>query len=311
MKLSEKIRLGFWERHLDENVSKFNKTANDRKKANYWIGFLEGALSSGRIEQGEPTAILKEAEAFSEFFDDPDSKDLIEDLNSGCFSSEEDLSIQLTDIIDATQDAIRFDEEFAEKDALNRFLGFCGGVVCDGVVTDPEIVAIRDKFLTDRHLSASDALSDLRSSIFASLSDNQIDENEREEIHEWLTHLVGDGYALSGKANIGDVAELDETELDSSTVQFENKRFVITGPTSLGTRRHVAELIEDAGGIFQQSITQQTNYVVVADRASPHWRTTHFGNKLARAHELIAMGCDIKILSETILENALARSKTN
>ena len=270
---------------------------------------LPSALLIGRIETNEPEAIAKEAATFVDFFDDPDASDLLQDLNAKCFSSEADLIDQLQDIIKNTESTIEYNAHSIEKDTLNRFLGFCAGIVCDSIIQDEEIIAIRDQFISSEVLKHSTALVDLQASIFSSLRDNFIDEQEREEIHEWLEHLVGDGYVASGKANIGNVAELDEHETDASLINFYNSYFVVTGPTAMGTRSYVASLIEEAGGHFQQNVTQRTNYIVVADSASKHWRTTHFGTKLQRAHELIEKGLPLKIVSESTLQAALLSQK--
>jgi len=52
---------------IDADIDRIQKNTNDRKREVYWIGFLEGALSSDRIESGEEEAILAEAEKFVEF----------------------------------------------------------------------------------------------------------------------------------------------------------------------------------------------------------------------------------------------------
>jgi hypothetical protein len=67
------------------DVDQFQKGANDRKRDVYWIGFLQGALSSNRIESGEEDAILAEADKFVEFFEDPDAADLAEDNHRSGF----------------------------------------------------------------------------------------------------------------------------------------------------------------------------------------------------------------------------------
>ncbi len=305
MQLSEKIRLSFWERHLDENVQKFSKSSNDRKRANYWCGFIEGALASGKIEKLEPEALEREASAFVEFFDDPDAADLLADLRAKCFSSDADLFEQLCDMAATMDQALSVDPKFEEKDALNRFLGFCGGILCDGILSDSEIIATRDRFMSCPILKSSVALTELRHAVTQALHDNFIDETERTEISQWLSHLVGDGYGASGEPNIGNVSKLDVHAPTSVKVSFKNHNFVVTGPTSIGTRSHVASLISNAGGNFQRNVTTATNYVITADSASPYWRTTHFGAKLQRANELIEQGYNIVILNESEFMEAL------
>lgn len=73
-----------------------HRAANNRKRTVYWIGLLEGALSSGRIEDGEEMALFAEAKKFADFFNDPDASDLAEDISAKCFSCERDMMEQLS-----------------------------------------------------------------------------------------------------------------------------------------------------------------------------------------------------------------------
>ena len=99
MKLTEHAAAHILDQEEEERLNALRKSANDRKRSVYWIGFLDGALSSRRIEDGEEEALLAEATRFREFFDDPDADDLAEDLRARCFSSEEDLMSQIREMI--------------------------------------------------------------------------------------------------------------------------------------------------------------------------------------------------------------------
>ena len=89
-------------------IDRIQKSANDRKREVYWIGFLQGALSSKRIENGEEEAILAEADRFVEFFEDPDASDLAQDIRARCFSGQNDLMRALEDVVaDKREDLIQ------------------------------------------------------------------------------------------------------------------------------------------------------------------------------------------------------------
>lgn len=116
------------------DVDQLQKGANDRKREVYWIGFLQGALSSNRIESGEEDAILAEADKFVEFFEDPDASDLAEDIRARCFSGQNDFMTALENVIKEKRSEIQSAAPYSERDEVNEFLGFCAGIVCDGVI---------------------------------------------------------------------------------------------------------------------------------------------------------------------------------
>ncbi|MGM0559558.1 MAG: hypothetical protein ACQETX_00630 [Pseudomonadota bacterium] len=294
------------EREREERYNAFNKSANDRKRVLYWIGFLEGALSSRHIEDGEQAALMAESEKFADFFDDPDASDLAEDIRSRCFSSEKDMMVQLREIITDKSNELADASTSKETDELNIFLGFCAGVICDGRVLEPEVRAIRERFMKSERLREEVAFNPLCKAVEEALADDVITEEESKDIEEWLSQLVGDGYADTGFTNIGNVAKLDDPILDPEAIELENSVFVLTGAMRMGPRAFIEKEIIRAGGVMAPRATRKVDYVVVSSTASRHWRTTHFGTKIERARELIEEGYKLRFVSEVALEKALS-----
>lgn len=309
MKISEKAMFHLREREREQRYDAFNKTANSRKRVLYWMGFLDGALSSRRIESGEEDAIHAEAAKFAEFFNDPDASDLAEDIRADCFSSEEDLMEQLRQVIDDKRDALSLESTASAKDALNEFLGFCAGVICDGRVLEREVRAILARFKSSPILMRSPIFQTLRSAVEAAMDDDVLTDDEAEEIQEWIAQLVGDGFVDTGITNIGNVARLDDPIADPHQIKFDGFVFVLTGPMRMGPRSFIISEIESAGGVCSSSTTKKTDYVVISTTASRHWRTTHFGRKIEYARHLIEEGQKMRFVSETVLQEAIEHQK--
>jgi NAD-dependent DNA ligase len=309
MKISEKALLGIREREIEERRNVFNKSANDRKRVLYWIGFLEGALSSQRIESGEEICLIVEAEKFSEFFGDPDASDLAQDIQAQCFSSERDMIEQIRRVIKEKRIELHLRSTSAETDELNEFLGFCAGIICDGRVLEKEVRAIAARFKSSPVLMTAAPFSSLRKAVEKAMDDNILIEEEADEIQEWLAQLVGDGFIDTGIPNIGSVAKLDEPIIDPALIHLDGSVFVLTGPMRMGPRSFIISEIESVGGTCAPRTTTKTDYVVVSSTASRHWRTTHFGTKIERARELIEEGYKLRFVSETALQQAIVDKK--
>lgn len=309
MKLSEEALLGIQEREMEERYNAFNRSANSRKRVVYWIGFLDGALSSRRIEEGEEDAILAEAGKFAEFFNDPDASDLAEDIRAKCFSSESDLIDQLKQVIDDKRTELGETTVSVETDEVNEFLGFCAGVICDGKVLESEVRAILHRFKSSSILMQATPFALLKEAVEAAMDDDVLTDVEAEEIQEWIARLVGDGFIDTGLPNIGTVAKLDDPITDPDAVKLEGSVFVLTGPMRMGPRSFIISEIESVGGHCQPRTTKKTDYVVVSSTASRHWRTTHFGTKIERGRELIEAGHQLRFLTEAALERAIQTAK--
>ncbi len=289
----------------DVDVDQLQKGANDRKREVYWIGFLQGALSSNRIESGEEDAILAEADKFVEFFEDPDAADLAEDIRARCFSGQNDFMTALENVIREKRSEIQSAAPYSERDEVNEFLGFCAGIVCDGVILKAEAEAMLSRFHDSMVLSTSVVFRDLWRALEAALADKTLTEEESEEVRAWIALLVGDGYVDTGIPNIGNTAELDEPIRDAAQITLKGACVVLTGPMRMGTRDFIIAEIEGCGGEVGKTTTRKTDYVVVSSTASKNWRTTHFGTKIERAKELIVEGYKLRFVTETVLEAAI------
>lgn len=289
----------------DADIDRIHKNANNRKREVYWIGFLNGALSSNRIEPGEEAAILAEADKFVEFFEDPDASDLAEDIRARCFSGQNDLMAALEDVIAEKRKEIQAETPYSERDEVNEFLGFCAGIVCDGLILPEEADAILARIRASDNLTSSPVYRDLWRATEAAMADRVLTDEEAEEIRQWIALLVGDGYVDTGVPNIGTTAQLDEPIADPALIDFADKCFVLTGPMRMGPRHLIIKEIERCGGEVGKSVVRRTDYVVVSSNASKNWRTTHFGTKIERAKELIVEGYKLRFVEEHALEKAI------
>ena len=309
MNISDKALMGIRYRELEERLNAFNKSSNSRKRVLYWIGFLDGALSSRRIEDGEEEALFAEAEKFSEFFSDPDAADLAADIHARCHSSEADLMDHLEQIIQEKRRELKTSSTSAETDEMNEFLGFCAGIICDGNVLESEVRAILRRFKSSPTLMTAAVFSPLKRAVENALDDDVLSKLEAEEIQDWIAQLVGDGFIDTGIPNIGTVANLDDPITDPDRINLDESVFVLTGPMRMGPRSFIISEIESAGGRCAPRTTQKTDYVVISSTASRHWRTTHFGTKIERARKLISDGYKLRFVSETVLNKALEKAR--
>lgn len=298
-KMTEKLEVD------GEDLRRIHYHSNKRKVEIYWLGFLQGVRASGRIEHGEIAPLKAEAQAFARFFNDPDAKDLIEDITHVHGNFDNDLYEQLDDIVSVRRKRMTRDAALSEKDVVNEFLGFCAGVICDCKVLEAEAKAIVRRFSDEPALSGNPHLVGLRNTLNEALADHVLSGRESEEIKEWITRIVGDGYADTGVASIGNTSQMPDMLEDHRAIVFPERIFVVTGTLRIAPRRKLAEMVEARSGVFADRITLETHYLVVAPTASRDWRSTHFGTKIEKAQKYIADGAPLRFVPEHVFEQAL------
>lgn len=292
----------------EADLGLFNRSATTRKRGFYWLGFLEGIASSNGIEDGEPEALLNEARQVDEFFGDTVEGSIEESLLTAMTTHADDLMAAVEAHRAALQEALDDPDLDSEKDAINAFLGFCAGIICDGEITSEEAQAIHRQLHASPILSEAPVFAQLRWAVDAALADAHLDAEEAEEIREWIAALVTDGYADTGVGSIGGVVAQDEPLTDPAELDFDGAVFVLTGKMSIGPRALIGEAIAARGGILKPSVTDKTDYVVVSNTASTHWKTTHFGTKIEAARAKIRNGHPMRFVRESALAQALSET---
>jgi NAD-dependent DNA ligase len=293
----------------EKRYDKIHKEYNKRKREVYWIGFLEGAVSSKGIETGEEKAIHAEAQRFAKFFNDPDASDLEADLKARCFESDQDLLDQIRFIVAEKRAEVAATSKYSEADEMNEFLGFCAGIICDGKILQPEAEAILARFHRSPTLTNGAPFQNLRRALHTAMADRMLSDIEASETEEWISHLVGSGFIDTGLPNIGTVALPEQPITDPSLLKLRGSSFVLTGPMKMGVRSDIISRIERLGGAVSTTVRPGSDYVVVSLEASRHWLTTHFGNKIKKACELIDQGHSIKFVSEVALDQAIEKAE--
>nr|WP_246237353.1 AAA domain-containing protein [Halovulum dunhuangense] len=305
--LSEQVLARIEQWRADQAYDCFNRTATTRKRGFYWLGFLEGVAASDGIEEGESEALVAEAREIDAFFGDAGESRVTDMLAEALDDADGDLMTAISIQCDALRETLDDPEHAAEKDIINTFLGFCAGIICDGRITSGEARKIHARFHSDPALAEAPIFADLRWAVDAALADAILDEEEAEEIREWIAALVTDGHADTGVANIGGVLSPTVPITDAGAIDLEGKVFVLTGKMSMGPRSLIGDEIARRGGTLKNTVTDETDYVVVSNTASRHWKTTHYGIKIEAALKKIEAGHAMRFVAEHALARALVR----
>lgn len=251
--------------------------ANKRKFYCYFTGFLEGVVSSGAIELGEIDPLIALCEDFVENVQDSDANDIFQDFSAQLLDFE-----ALESILEIRND--RFDPA-CEKSQMNRFLGLCTGVSCDGRITVSEAERIVDYGNEYPFLASDIFCRNVLSLCREAVDDGIISDSEEIEISDAIARLVGDAYRYTGISELGSVPVFEAVELSNDISVFDGATIVLTGNFSVRPRSHIEERLKSFGAVVDRSVTKRTSYILVAAEASRDWVYTHKGTKLLKAEK--------------------------
>lgn len=283
--------------HEGESLGRIHAKSNISKLHCHFTGFLEGIVASGAIETGEFEPLLAECTEFISLIYDGDASDIIQDFDADILDHE-----TLEGAIEVRE--LRIDPS-CEKSSLNRFLGFCRGVACDGVITIEEAGEIIRRIEAVPSLSTTVGVRQIFISCLDAIEDSIIDPNESEEICEAIGAVVGDCYMDTGISQPDGVANFNETRLADINVDLEAKVIVLTGSFQTKPRSGFEDDLAAYGALITKSITKKTDYLVVGGKASRDWIEMNRGTKMRKAEKMREDGEKPEFLSEAHLLNLM------
>jgi len=183
--------------------------------------------------------------------------------------------------------------------ALNTLMGLVNGIVCDGVLNDVEIQFLSTWMKENIEIAGVYPANIVYRRVKEVLQDGVITEEEKKHLFKELSNLSGNDFANTGSALPEYISSVFD---DDPHVIFESNIFVLTGIFLYGTRNVCFQAIERHGGTPRETITTETNYLVVGASASPDWIVANFGRKIQKAAEMVKSGkYEISIIREVDL----------
>lgn len=180
--------------------------------------------------------------------------------------------------------------------------GFIGGMAADDMLNEKELQALKYWLVDKEYLEGTWPYDELYSLALAILADGKIDEAERKVAVSFFKDFLGIN-TLNTEASENQTLK-GICKIDPS-VQFEYKRFVITGASTKASREEIKRMIEDCAGQVDDRVTQKTDYLIVMAEGNSTWTYSVYGRKVEQAMKLRKQGHGITIVHENDLWDAL------
>ena len=279
---------------------KFTSRSEADKAINSLKGLLLGINLDSEVNESEIKELenwcskhkaLKNRNPFKEFMtiisdsiaDNSISPEIIEDLYWLCQKYE--------------HDSVYYNAVTSDLQILQ---GICHGIISDGVVRDVEVHEL-DKWLeNNEHLTSYYPYDEIKSLVTSILSDGKIDEEERKRLLAYFNEfsdLASKELAAKVKNEISDVT-ISGICTVTPNVEFDGRTFCFTGVAKRAPRKELEKVVGELGGIYSDSITLKTDYLIVGDNGNPCWAFACYGRKVEKAIELRKSGKQISVIHE-------------
>lgn len=178
---------------------------------------------------------------------------------------------------------------------VREMLGLVPGILVHGTVSPVEVEQLREWAQAHPRGMRTWAETRILQRLSAIVDRGAVDEAERFSLQALRLELQRDESAAAFDLSIPSVMPLD---LPPPDLEFQDKRFVLTGWFAFGPWNACEEAVKGRGGISQVAVRFSTDVLVIGSFASADWGASFSGTKIGRALELKRQGYPLVIVSE-------------
>lgn len=266
---------------------KFTKPAELHKAVNTLKGLVAGITTDRNVNDDEFQELINWCVAHSHLIDRHPFSELIPLIKTVC----EDGIVtkeEADDVIWLCNNFVSDSSYYNLVTSSLQFLsGLVHGIMADGVITDEEILKLKNWISTNDYLSGSYPFDEIESLLMSILADGKVTDDERNMLKAFLSNFIDltvsynlnepEMAALREKYSIGGICAICQ-EID-----FEDNVFCFTGQSSRAKRSDIAEIVQAHGGRFGNSVTGKTRYLIVGNEGNPCWAFSCYGRKIEEA----------------------------
>lgn len=284
---------------------KFMKKEELHKSLNSLAGILSGIVMDGIVSAEESSEIqmwyalhqpLMHIHPFSEILPIIDAA-----LSDDRIDLEEakDVLWLCDRFLDEAGSALYFNQVTSQIQILE---GMLHGIITDGIITDRELRLLNDWLNDNDYLAGTYPYDEVYSLLLAAKEDGVISEDERNMLRALFSNFVdtresaniheADRLALQQQYSVAGICAI------APEISFADKTFCFTGASKRGTRDEISALIQRKGGIYSDSVTRATDYLIVGADGNPCWAFSCYGRKVEKAMDLRRKGRHVVIVNE-------------
>lgn len=288
-----------------EEYRVFTTKAELHKAVNSLMGMINGIDLDGEISQDELDEIINWCNLHRKFENRSPFNEIIPKIDNA-LEDNHLTEEEIKDILWLCDRVVKSDEfdEFYNliTSSIQQLEGILHGIMADNEISDNEIINLSNWMEDKEFLKGTYPFDEIDSLLVSVLQDGVISEDERNILKAFFGNFIDT--KISYNINEFEIKSLQNKYsvqgicTVSPEISFEGKTFSFTGTSSKAKRSEIAEIIENKGGIFKNSVVRKTDYLIVGDDGNPCWAFSCYGRKVEKAMQLRKEGLPLIIIHE-------------
>lgn len=283
---------------------KFHSRSSLDKAVNTLIGIVEGITVDSKINDSEIMFFQSWVAAYDLYRGRHPFNELIpvvsEALSDGVLTDDERSDILwLCEKLRSTE---YFDASTAD---IQRLHSIIGAIASDGVITEEELKGLSEWLMAHENLRRCWPYDEVDAALTGIMADHKIDEKEHRFLQEFFKEFIPIDSSTIKHPPVSSGQTVQGLCAVCPDITFENSLFCITGASNKYKRKDFQKVIVGLGGRVSDSITVNTDYLIIGADGNPCWAYACYGRKVEKAVILRKQGCHLLLVHENDFHDAV------
>lgn len=275
------------------------------KSLNSLVGILDGIVADGIVNEEECNELKNWYSLHAHLIDKQPFKEILPSIDlalendSLCAEEVQSILWLCSKYLETNQEDLYFD---AITSSIQRLESMLHGIISDGQISDEELKTLSNWLNENEQLCGIYPYDEIYSLLLDAKEDGIITDAERNILRAFFSNFVDPSESFN--INENDLKRLQNEYSVSGIcavcphIEFEGKLFCFTGVSARGKRSDFADLIQKAGGLYNDRVTNDTDYLIVGAGGNPCWAFSCYGRKVEKAMSMRRKGHRIVIVHE-------------
>lgn len=279
----------------------FTRPSEHQKAINSFIGILEGISIDGVVDQLEMQELKNWYDLYRGLIDRHPFNEILPAIDSAL--SDNILTYEeVEDLRWLCQQVTSGHFYDMITSSIQTLHGLIHGLLANNTISDEEIIALQNWQEDHSLLKGTYPFDEIYSLVCSITEDGVITDDERNLLKAFFAEFIDtrDSYNLCAPelAELKSKYSIQGICAKNPDIIIQNHVFCFTGASCRATRNEIAAIVNEHGGMFGNSVTKKTQYLIVGAEGNPCWAFSCYGRKIEKAVSMRKDGAAIIIVNE-------------
>jgi NAD-dependent DNA ligase len=184
----------------------------------------------------------------------------------------------------------------SDTSSIQQLYGILDGIISDGIINELEYNYLLSWLMSNQELEGKYPYDTICNILANSIVNKYLQPDELNNLKEFCKSFKVNKSQIDSNNSVTEFLKTNIFDDIIDNIVFEGSKMCITGADTNYKRSDIIGMLKESGAICTNTVTTQTDYLIVCDKRSHAWTYSMYGRKIEQAIALRKKSAKIRIL---------------